>query len=239
MTISAITTRQKTLRGQAKGRRIEPEALTEVRALLGDTPRRRDLLIEGLHLIQDKYGHLSARHLSALAHEMGISNAEVFEVATFYHHFDVVKNHESPPPALTVRVCDSITCELFGAAQLVNCLSQTLGNDVRIQRVPCVGRCETAPVAVVGNHPVKHATQDRVTAAVQQGQIQPEREAFIDYNQYCADGGYQSLARCVSGILDSGHIISALEDAHLRGLGGAGFPVGKKWRIVKDQPAPA
>ncbi len=238
MTTSTIPPKRKILRGQGKGRRIEPEALAEVRALLGDTPRRRDLLIEGLHLIQDKYGHLSARHLTALAHELGLSNAEVFEVATFYHHFDVVKNHESPPPALTVRVCDSITCEMFGADQLVNSLSHALGNDIRIQRVPCVGRCETAPVAVVGNHPVKHATLDRVIEAVHAGRIKPEREHFIDYDQYCADGGYQSLARGISGILDGEHIICELENAQLRGLGGAGFPVGKKWHIVKDQPAP-
>src|SRR5437868_5535051 len=154
-----------------KGRQVDPQALDEVRALLGDAPRRRDLLIEHLHKIQDRYGCLSARHLVALAAEMKMAMAEVYEVATFYHHFDVVKEGHTPPPAITVRVCDSIACELAGSEELLATLAAMLGTDVRVLRAPCVGRCETAPVAVVGQNPVPHATAEKVTSLVQTGSV--------------------------------------------------------------------
>src|SRR6188508_2649975 len=151
-----------------KGRQVDPAALDAVRALLGDRPRRRDLLIEHLHLIQDRYGHLSAAHLAALAQEMKLALTEVYEVATFYHHFDVVKEGETPPPALTVRVCDSIACELAGAQQL---LKMNLGKDVRVVHAPCVGRCEVAPCVVVGQNPIGNATVESVKRAVENKQL--------------------------------------------------------------------
>src|SRR5204862_895149 len=154
------------VRGTPKGRSVDPKAREEVRALLKDAPLRRDLLIEHLHRIQDRYGHLSAAHLVALADAMKLSMTEVYEVATFYHHFDVVKEGDTPPPAITVRVCDSIACELAGARQLLEALPEMLGAGVRVLHAPCVGRCEAAPVAVVGQHPIPHATADTVKSAV-------------------------------------------------------------------------
>src|SRR5688500_10508249 len=154
------------VRSTPKGRRVEPAAREEVLALLGDAPRRRDLLIEHLHKIQDRFGCLAARHLVALAAEMKMAMAEVYEVATFYHHFDVVKDDDTPPPAVTVRVCDSISCELAGAQDLLGKLKETLGSRVRVIPAPCVGRCEQAPVAVVGKNPVAHATVGQVVPLV-------------------------------------------------------------------------
>ena len=166
----AVETRPKgkrsRVRGTPKGRAVDPQAREDVRALLGDAPRRRDLLIEHLHKIQDRYGHLSAAHLVALAAEMKMAMAEVYEVATFYHHFDVVKDGDTAPPAITVRVCDSIACDLAGSHELLEKLPSLLGSDVRVLHAPCVGRCETAPVAVVGQNPVPHATEEKVVALV-------------------------------------------------------------------------
>lgn len=225
-------------KGQSKGRTIDTQARTEIRELLGEKPRRRDLLIEHLHLIQDQYHCLSAAHLSALADEMRLSAAEVYEVASFYHHFDIVKEGETAPANLTVRVCDSMTCAMFGAEALINKLKQILGSDVRVQRVPCVGRCETAPVAVVGTRPVLNATTDPVVKAVEQNETQATPDAGIGYLDYIKQGGYATLAKCLAGKLDAEFVLTTLQDSGLRGLGGAGFPVGKKWRIVKDQPEP-
>ncbi len=154
------------VRSTPKGRRVDPKARDEVRALLADDPRRRDLLIEYLHRIQDRYGHLSAAHLVALADEMKLAMTEVYEVATFYHHFDVVKEGEAAPPAITVRVCDSIACEMAGAAELLTKLPGILGQDVRVLHAPCIGRCETAPAAVVGQNPVPHASADKIASLV-------------------------------------------------------------------------
>src|SRR3990170_1081389 len=149
-----------------KGRIVDPKALEEVRALLGTDSPQRDLLIEHLHKIQDRYGHLSAAHLAALAAEMKMAQAEVYEVATFYHHFDVVAEGEAPPPALTVRVCDTLSCEMAGAKDLLARLPGILGRGVRVIPAPCVGRCAAAPVAVVHQNPVGHATLDKVRDAV-------------------------------------------------------------------------
>ena len=231
--------RPRGLRTRPKGRSVDPQALREVQTLLADAPRRRDLLIEHLHLIQDRYGHLSAAHLVALAHEMRLAPVEVYEVASFYHHFDVVKEGEPPPPAITVRVCDSVSCALAGAEQLLPALEQALGKTVRVQRVPCVGRCETAPVAVVGQNPIGTASLERVRQAVERKAIQAGLPAdTVDYQAYRAAGGYQVLGGCLDSSRDLDSVLGALEDSGLRGLGGAGFPAGRKWRIVRGYAGP-
>ncbi len=228
-------------RAAPKGRGVDPEALAEVRALLGDQPRRRDLLIEHLHRIQDRYGHLSEAHLAALTQEMGLAQAEVFEVASFYHHFDIVKAGDKAPAPLTVRVCDGLSCEMAGARELLAKLPAILGTEVRVIPAPCVGRCEQAPVAVVGQNPVPGASTGAVQAAVKAGAVQPpERTSsrHIGYDAYAADGGYALLTQCLKGERDVEAIIATLENAGLRGLGGAGFPAGRKWRIVRGMVAP-
>ena len=232
------------VRALPKGRAVDAEARQQVASLLGDAPRRRDLLIEYLHLIQDRFGCLSARHLVALAAEMKMAMAEVYEVATFYHHFDVVKEGDTPPPPITVRVCDSIACELAGSQQLLRTLPGILGANVRVLRAPCVGRCDAAPVAVVGQNPVPHATSDRVASRVQAGEIRhspsdPEvTPRHLDYAAYRAAGGYTLAASCVNGRQTAADVITLMEESGLRGLGGAGFPAGRKWRIVAAEPAP-
>ena len=235
----AVDNRQQRRRGKTKGRVVDLNALLDVQGLLGDESRAADLLIEYLHKIQDKFGHLSAAHLAALAQEMKLSMTEVYEVASFYHHFDVVKAGETAPPALTVRVCDSVSCEMAGSEALISALEASLGDGVRVQRVPCVGRCDQAPVAVVGQYTVDTASTDSVKAALDAGHTsQPLPHDSIDFAAYKASGGYQLYDRLLTGDIDSDEIISALEGTQLRGLGGAGFPVGRKWRILRDQPAP-
>ena len=227
------------LRTRPKGRHVDPQALDEIRRLLADAPRRRDLLIEHLHEIQDRYGHLSAAHLVALAHEMKLAPVEVYEVASFYHHFDVVKEGETPPPRLTVRVCDSISCELAGAQPLLADLEAALGPTVRVQSVPCVGRCEAAPVAVVGQNPIGGADVAAVQRAVRRNETAAPRPAdTIDFAAYEQNGGYRVLRACVAGDRDVESVLTALEDSGLRGLGGAGFPAGRKWRIVRGYAGP-
>jgi formate dehydrogenase len=225
-------------RGTLKGRGVDPAAREEVRALLGADPRRADLLIEYLHRIQDRYGSLSAAHLAALAAEMKLAQAEVYEVATFYHHFDVVKEGEAPPPALTVRVCDSIACEMAGAAELLETLPAVLGKDVRVLHAPCVGRCEVAPCAVVHQNPIGHATVDSVRAAVQEKAVACPEPAYVDYAKYRKAGGYALLAECLAGKRTRDAVTKIMEDSGLRGLGGAGFPAGRKWRLVAAEPEP-
>jgi formate dehydrogenase len=217
---------------------VESAALEQVRALLADRPRRRDLLIEFLHLIQDRYGCLSAPHLVALAEELKLATTEVYEVATFYHHFDVVKEGETAPPPLTVRVCESITCEMFGARKLGDGLEKSLGKSVRVQRVPCVGRCHAAPVAVIGQAPVESASLETVQRAVRDGGYQPVPGPCVDYAQYRAGAGYALWQACLSGARDAESVIGTLKDSRLRGLGGAGFPAGAKWEILRKQPKP-
>jgi len=225
-------------RAVGKGRQVDPKALSEVQALLGDESRQKDLLIEHLHKIQDNYHYISAPHLVALAYEMKLSRAEVYEVATFYHHFDVIKEDQTPPPALTVRVCDSMTCEMLGAEDLINSLEQGLGQDVRVQRVPCIGRCDKAPVAVVGMNPVENADTVQVIEFVDNKQTQPEKIEPILFENYVEQGGYNTYRLCMEGEYDVEKVLDVMDDSGLRGLGGAGFPVGRKWRIVRDQPAP-
>jgi formate dehydrogenase beta subunit len=219
-----------------KGRAVDPNALQEVQALLGDAPRRRDLLIEHLHCINDRYGYLSAAHLAALAQEMSLALAEVYEVATFYHHFEVVKERERAPAALTVRVCDSIACELTGAQQLLKNLS--LGNEVRVVPAPCVGRCEVAPCVVVHQNPIGNATLESVKRAVERKEFSCPETRYIDYAQYRKAGGYRLIADCLAGKRKREEITKIMEDSGLRGLGGAGFPAGRKWRLVAAEPEP-
>ncbi len=235
---AAITTRKR-LRPRPKGRAVDPIAKAAVRALLGDAPRRRDLLIEHLHTIQDRFGFLSAAHLTALAAEMRLATTEVYEVATFYHHFDVVKEDQVAPPTLTVRVCDSVTCEMFGAKELISDLRSELEPEVRIQPVPCVGRCDRAPVAVVGWNPIERANLDGVSRAVSTNAVRASYwPDYPDLAAYREAGGYRTWSRVVNAELDPDRVIAELNDAGLRGLGGAGFPVGRKWDLVRKFPAP-
>ena len=225
-----------------KGRQVDPLAVDEVRGLLGDLPRRRDLLIEHLHLIQDRYGHLSARHLAALAEEMKLAMTEVYEVATFYAHFDVVIEDETPPPALTIRVCDSLTCEMMGARNLLDGLQKKMGGKVRVVRAPCMGRCETAPVAEVvskaGHRHVTGATVVTVAEAADGGHTHPLNPAYTDFYAYAADGGYELLKDCLAEKRSADGLIELMSESGLRGLGGAGFPAGQKWKIVRGFAAP-
>ncbi|MEI7465840.1 MAG: NADH-ubiquinone oxidoreductase-F iron-sulfur binding region domain-containing protein [Burkholderiales bacterium] len=224
-----------------KGRRVDPQALHEVQALLGTEPRHADLLIEHLHKLQDAHGHLSAAHLGALAHEMKLAQTEVYEVATFYHHFDVVKEGEVAPAPLTVRVCDGLSCEMAGAKDLLAKLPALLGRDVRVIPAPCIGRCEQAPAVSVGQNPVAPANMEAVVEAVARGATRHEADngpAVIDYAAYRAAGGYATAQACVAGTRDVESVIKTLESSGLRGLGGAGFPAGRKWRIVRAEPGP-
>ncbi len=221
-----------------KGRQVEDSALAEVRALLGDRPRRRDLLIEHLHLIQDANGHISAAHVAALADEMRLAQTEVYEVATFYAHFDVVKEGETPPPALTIRVCDSLSCELAGSAALQQALEEGLDPaEVRVVRAPCMGRCDTAPVLELGHHHIDHATPQKVRAAIDAGHTHADVPEYERFKTYRAAGGYETLET----LKDSGDweaIQQTVLDSGLRGLGGAGFPSGRKWGFVRAEPGP-
>ena len=238
------------LRATPKGRQVDPKAREEVAELLGDAPRRRDLLIEHLHRIQDRFGCLAAPHLVALAAEMNLAMTEVYEVATFYHHFDVVKEGDTAPPAITVRVCDSIACELAGSQRLLADLPGLLGDGVRVLHAPCIGRCETAPAAVVGQNPVPHATPEKVASLVAANAVtHPEADGshphleivtpgHVDYAAYRAQGGYELARACGDGGRTREAVITAMQDSGLRGLGGAGFPAGRKWELVAAEPAP-
>jgi formate dehydrogenase beta subunit len=219
-----------------KGRAVDAKALAEVQALLGDESRQRDLLIEHLHKINDRYGHLAAAHLAALAQEMRLALTEVYEVATFYHHFEVVKEGERAPAAITVRVCDSISCELAGAQQLLKKLS--FGPGVRVIPAPCVGRCEVAPCVVVHQNAIGNATVESVKAAVDGKKLTCAETKYIDYAQYKKAGGYKLIADCLAGERTREDLTKIMEDSGLRGLGGAGFPAGRKWRLVAAERGP-
>lgn len=234
MAVSKISTEQirRKKRQTSKGHQVDQAALLQVQDLLGAQSRQRDLLIEHLHKIQDHYHHISSKHLVALAHEMRLASAEVYEVASFYHHFDLVKEGETAPADLTIRVCDSISCAMAGAGQLHTELSQNAPAGARIQKVPCVGRCQHAPVAVVGQNPIDCATFASVDKAASENDTHCQPTDFIALDDYLADGGYRTLQQLASGKISREKIMKIMEDSGLRGLGGAGFPAGKKWRIV-------
>jgi formate dehydrogenase len=221
-----------------KGRQLQDDAWDDVRSLLGSSPRQRDLLIEYLHLIQDKFGHLSAAHIRALGEEMRISMAEIYEVATFYAHFDVVKEGETPPPALTIRVCDSLSCELAGAQQLKVALEDGLdAKDVRVLRAPCMGRCDTAPVLEIGHNHIDHATPEKVLAAIAAQDTHAHVPDYEGFDAYAADGGYATL----KDLRENGNwedVQASVKESGLRGLGGAGFPSGTKWGFVRGNAGP-
>ena len=221
-----------------KGRQVDPAALAEVQTLLGERERRRDLLIEHLHLLQDHFGCLHARHLAALAEEMRLALVEVYEVASFYAHFDIVMDGEASPPPVTVRVCDSLSCELAGSEQLLADLENRLGDGVRVVRAPCMGGCHRAPVVAIGHALHENATVASVGAAVAAGDTHPPVPEFIGLHNYRGGGGYHLLQACLAGERTRDQIIEALEHSGLRGLGGAGFPAGRKWRLVCQEPAP-
>jgi formate dehydrogenase beta subunit len=222
-----------------KGRGLDDAALAEIRALLGDRPRRRDLLIEFLHLIQDRWGFLSAARLRALAEEMRLSQAEVYEVASFYDHFDIVKEGETPPPALTIRICDSISCALAGAEALIHALRDGADpREVRVVHAPCMGRCAGAPAARIGDREVDHATKDKLLAMAKGGETKVNVPSYTDFDAYRGEGGYQLLGKVRSGAFPVASVIDAVEKSGLRGLGGAGFQAGKKWGFVKSYTGP-
>jgi formate dehydrogenase len=230
--------RRRKARGTPKGRQIDPGAAAEVAALLGDRSRQRDLLIEHLHLIQDKYGHISAAHLTALAAEMKLAQTEVYEVATFYAHFDVVKEAETPPPPVTVRVCDSLSCAMAGADRLLKDLPKTLGPDVRVVRAPCMGACDHAPVCAVGHVQVNEATGEALKKIAYPTTHAHALHPGTDFEHYMAAGGYRVLAEAFTGKRTRDELIKIVSDAGLRGLGGAGFPTGRKWSLVRAEPGP-
>jgi formate dehydrogenase len=227
-------------RGRAtpKGRQVDPTALAEVQALLIDRSRRRDLLIEHLHLIHDHYGYLSAAHLAALAAEMQLALTEVYEVATFYAHFDVVKEGETPPPPITVRVCDSLSCAMAGAERLLADLPEALGASVRVVRAPCMGACDRAPVAAVGHVQTFAADAEKIKAAVKRHPHPHAWKTANDFATYEKGGGYALLRDCLAGKRTRDDLIKVANDANVRGLGGAGFPTGRKWTLVRSEPAP-
>ena len=221
-----------------KGRQVDDDALVEVQALLGESPRRRDLLIEHLHRIQDAHGHLSAAHIRALAEEMRMSMAEIYEVASFYAHFDVVKEGETAPPALTIRVCDSLSCELAGAEALKAALEDGLdASQVRVVRAPCMGRCDTAPVLELGHNHIDHATPEKVQAAIAAGHTHADIPDYQDLAGYRAEGGYAPLTQLrATGNWEE--VQETMLASGLRGLGGAGFPSGRKWGFVRANAGP-
>jgi NADH:ubiquinone oxidoreductase subunit F (NADH-binding)/NADH:ubiquinone oxidoreductase subunit E len=229
---------RKRAKATPKGRQVDPTAAHEIEQLLGDRSRRRDLLIEHLHLIQDKYHQISAAHLAALADEMKLSFAEVFETATFYAHFDIVKEGEPDIPPLTIRVCDSLTCAMLGGEKLLEELKKGAGAGVRVVRAPCVGFCDSAPVAEVGHRYVLGATKSEVLATASRGETDPIIPSYVGYHAYVKDGGYKLLGDLRAGKIGKEEILKALDDSSLRGLGGAGFPTGRKWRAVLGEPGP-
>jgi formate dehydrogenase beta subunit len=246
MSVAVVPLKDLRKAARSRGRTPSPQAHNAVNQALADAqhspPLRRDGLIEYLHALQDRFGQLRSDHLAALAQQMKLSQVEVFEVASFYHHFDIVRENAAgefaAPPRLTVRVCNGLACEMAGAGALQAKLSKTLGADVRVITAPCVGRCDTAPVAVVHQRPVMQATAEAVAACVQAEQRFADVPTALSFEAYRRDGGYALLQSCMAGQRDVESMIGPLEHAGLRGLGGAGFPAGRKWRIVRNEPAP-
>jgi formate dehydrogenase len=221
-----------------KGRMLDDAALAEIDALLGRGPLQKDLLIEYLHLIQDKFGHLAARHLAALADRMKLAMVEVYEVASFYAHFDIVLEGETPPPVLTIRVCESVTCSLFGAHSLIDQLKDEIGGDVRVVPAPCIGRCAAAPAAMLGQNALENCSIENIKDAICKNQFQAILPSHTSFPAYQSAGGYRYLTDIRQGRLAIDDVVGRLESSGLRGLGGAGFPSATKWKFVKSQPGP-
>ncbi|MCB1888953.1 MAG: NAD(P)H-dependent oxidoreductase subunit E [Rhodocyclaceae bacterium] len=239
MTKNLPSGRRRQTRGLPRGRALDPAALADLDTLLGDSPNAPDLLIEHLHRLQDHFGHLSTRHLRALAHRMRLPMAAVFETATFYAHFDIVDDGETPPPAVTIRVCDSLSCQLAGAGQLKSALEA--GHDagqVRVINAPCMGRCHEAPVVEVGHRHLGNTSVAAVEAVLKAGDLSPEAIDWQRLAAYRADGGFALLADLREGRVTVDQLAATLEAAGLRGLGGAGFPTFRKWGFVRAEPAP-
>ena len=221
-----------------KGRPVDPVAREEVARLLEGAPRDREYLIENLHRIQDQYACISAARLNALAEWMKLAQAEVYEVATFYHHFDVVKEGETEPAKLTVRVCETLSCAMAGANDLLEKLPKLVGPNVRVIGAPCIGRCDQAPAVCIGHNAFGHAKAEEVAKCVKEGKTKAPPSHPHTLDDYVKQGGYKTWVECVKGNRDVESVIKTMEDAGLRGLGGAGFPAGRKWRIVRAEPAP-
>ena len=231
------TPKRKGVTPHPKGLRAKRQAFYDVQNLLGDLPRERHMLLEFLHLVQDQLHCLSESHLVAVAHELGLSFAEVYEVATFYAHFDVIRDNQPPPP-LTIRVCDSLTCEMNGAKKLLHTLAKNGGEKFRVVRAPCMGSCDQAPVAEVGKNHITRATATSVRAAISKGHTAPEIPDATLFEAYEKDGGYALLRECLGGGRSPDELIETLEDSQLKGMGGAGFPAGTKWKLVRKEPGP-
>ena len=229
---------QKKKKLRNRGRKVNFEVRDQLVKLLEVSSYRRDHLIEYLHIIQDSQGHINEEFMTALANLLKISQTEVYEVATFYHHFDIIKGDEKIPPSLTVRVCDSVTCEINGANELAQNLDDYFKGTVRIQKVPCIGRCQSAPVAVVKFNPIDNANLKNVKQAVDAKEYNPSIPKYINMEEYIDKGGYKLFNKLKNNEVDGDKVLTELESSNLRGLGGAGFPAGKKWRILKDQPSP-
>ncbi|HXR55959.1 MAG TPA: NAD(P)H-dependent oxidoreductase subunit E [Casimicrobiaceae bacterium] len=226
------------VKARPKGRHVNAEALADVQRLLGDAPRERSLLIEHLHRIQDARGYLPASYLVALAQEMKLAMTEVYEVATFYHHFDVVDADQAAPPPVTIRVCETLSCKMAGADALRDALLAHGDANVRVLGAPCIGRCEQAPAAVVGRNAIAHATPQKVLAALAAGATEATPPAYVDLAEYRRNGGYRTLIDCIEGRRSVESVIGEMEASSLRGLGGAGFPAGRKWKIVRAEASP-
>src|SRR5690242_3501810 len=226
------------VKARPKGRQVDAEALADVQRLLGNAPRDRSLLIEHLHRIQDARGYLPASYLVALSQQMKLAMTEVYVVAPFYHHFDVVAAEQAPPPPVTVRVCETLSCKMAGADALRDALIAHGDANVRVIGAPCIGRCEQAPAAVVGRNAIGEATPQKVLAALGAAALEAAPASYIDYAAYRRDGGYRTLADCIEGRRSVESVIAEMETSSLRGLGGAGFPAGRKWKIVRGEPAP-
>ncbi len=222
-------------KNKPKGRIVSESNRVQVAQWIGTASIAKDNLIENLHCLQDAHGYLDAGHLAALAELMNLSMAAVYEVATFYHHFDVVRENETPPASITVRICDSLSCEMAGANELLNTLKSQHGDNIRIKTAPCVGRCACAPVAVVGQNAIENATVDSVNTAIDNKQTRAVVPAVQTLQDYKQQGGYSIYQACLNGEHTVDNIIDEISQSGLRGLGGAGFPVGRKWQIVRQQ----
>ena len=221
-----------------RGRKVDFDVLGKLETILDTSSYRRDHLIEYLHKIQDSQGAITKNYMTALANLMGISQTEVYEVATFYHHFDVVDTDSDKPPSLTVRICDSVTCEMNGANELAKTLDDYYKGTVRIQKVPCIGRCQSAPAAVVKFNPIDNATFKEIKKNVDAKAFHPEIPDYIDLHKYISDGGYEIYESIINEKISHESAVEVLEASELKGLGGAGFPAGRKWRILREQEAP-